>query len=351
MSSRCARAQCPLHRSRRSRTSSTRVRTRRRRRRETHRCPTSTRSRRPKGSTTPRHEHDACGVAFVATLTGEASHDIVAKALTALRNLDHRGAAGAEPNSGDGAGILMQVPDAFLREVTAEVGFELPPPARVRRRHGVPARRRRARWPRPVARIEEIAAEEGLAVLGWREVPTDPSILGATALGVMPTFRQLFVAGGGPAGHRHGAGADGLLPAQARRARDRRLLPLAVVAHPGLQGHAHHRAARPVLPRPGRRARRLGAGRGALALLDQHLPELAALAPVPLHRPQRRDQHRDGQPQLDAGPRGAARLRPDPRRPRAALPDLHRPAPPTRRPSTRCSSCCTWAGARCRTRC
>ena len=70
----------------------------------------------PQGLYDPRHEHDACGVAFVATLTGVASHDIVAKALTALRNLDHRGAAGAEPNSGDGAGILMQVPDAFLRD-------------------------------------------------------------------------------------------------------------------------------------------------------------------------------------------------------------------------------------------
>src|ERR1700712_5094852 len=71
----------------------------------------------------PRFEHDACGVAFVATLTGVASHDIVVKALTALRNLDHRGAAGAEVNSGDGAGILLQVPDAFLRAV---VDFELP---------------------------------------------------------------------------------------------------------------------------------------------------------------------------------------------------------------------------------
>ena len=116
----------------------------------------------------PRHEHDACGVAFVATLTGEASHDIVAKALTALRNLDHRGAAGAEPNSGDGAGILMQVPDAFLRAV---VDFDLPGHGLVRRRHRVPARRRRERSPRRAAAIEELAAEEGLAVLGWRDVP------------------------------------------------------------------------------------------------------------------------------------------------------------------------------------
>ncbi len=150
----------------------------------------------PQGLYDPRHEHDACGVAFVATLTGVASHDIVAKALTALRNLDHRGAAGAEPNSGDGAGILMQVPDAFLREVTHEAGFELPPQssyavgiAFLPGEDDAVAKTRR--------RIEEIAAEEGLAVLGWRDVPIDPSILGSTALGVMPTFSQLFVAGAG----------------------------------------------------------------------------------------------------------------------------------------------------------
>src|SRR4029077_11208916 len=78
----------------------------------------------PQGLYDGLHEHDACGVAFVATLSGIASHDIVAKALTALRNLEHRGASGAEPDSGDGAGILMQVPDAFFRDVCP---FELPP--------------------------------------------------------------------------------------------------------------------------------------------------------------------------------------------------------------------------------
>jgi glutamate synthase (NADPH/NADH) large chain len=147
----------------------------------------------PQGLYDPRHEHDACGVAFVATLTGVASHDIVAKALTALRNLDHRGAAGAEPNSGDGAGILMQVPDAFLRDV---VDFDLPPQsayavgvAFLPGDDGEVAKTRR--------RIEEIAAEEGLAVLGWRDVPVNPDILGTTALGVMPAFSQLFVAGSG----------------------------------------------------------------------------------------------------------------------------------------------------------
>jgi glutamate synthase (NADPH/NADH) large chain len=147
----------------------------------------------PQGLYDPRHEHDACGVAFVATLTGEPSHDIVAKALTALRNLDHRGAAGAEPNSGDGAGILMQVPDAFLRAV---VDFELPPVGSYAVGTAfLPADAERATKAR--ARIEELATEEGLAVLGWRDVPTSPDVLGATARSVMPTFSQLFVAGAG----------------------------------------------------------------------------------------------------------------------------------------------------------
>ncbi|SDC96947.1 glutamate synthase large subunit [Nocardioides lianchengensis] len=147
----------------------------------------------PQGLYDPRHERDACGVAFVATLTGVASHDIVAKALTALRNLEHRGAAGAEPNSGDGAGILMQVPDAFLRAVA---GFDLPAAgAYAVGTAFLPGNADEVASTR--ARIEEIATEEGLAVLGWRDVPVNPDILGKTALGVMPTFVQLFVAGAG----------------------------------------------------------------------------------------------------------------------------------------------------------
>ncbi|WP_246000072.1 glutamate synthase large subunit [Nocardioides pocheonensis] len=150
----------------------------------------------PQGLYDGDHEHDACGVAFVATLTGVPSHEIVSQALTALRNLEHRGAAGAEPNSGDGAGILMQVPDRFFREVTAELGFELPP------QHAyavgtafIPGDAGQVEKTRH--RIEEIAAEEGLSVLGWREVPTDPSSLGKTALATMPSFLQLFVAAKG----------------------------------------------------------------------------------------------------------------------------------------------------------
>src|SRR6185437_11179385 len=85
----------------------------------------------PTGLYDGAHEHDACGVAFVATMRGEPGHDIVELAMTALRNLDHRGAVGAEVDTGDGAGILTQVPDAFLREVVREsIGVELPPAGR-----------------------------------------------------------------------------------------------------------------------------------------------------------------------------------------------------------------------------
>ena len=139
----------------------------------------------------PRNEHDACGVAFVATLTGEASHDIVAKGLTALRNLDHRGAVGSEPDSGDGAGILMQIPDAFLRGV---VDFELPiVGAYAAGIAFLPTDEAEADKARQ--RAEEIADEEQLRVIGWRDVPVTPDILGATARGCMPVFSQLFLEG------------------------------------------------------------------------------------------------------------------------------------------------------------
>ncbi|MDT0544376.1 glutamate synthase large subunit [Streptomyces lonegramiae] len=143
----------------------------------------------------PRDEHDACGVGFVATLTGEASHELVEQALTVLRNLEHRGATGADPRSGDGAGILVQVPDAFLR--TSVSGFELPEAGSYA--VGI------AFLPDGEAdaaadHIERMAAEEGLTVLGWREVPVAPDLLGEAARSVMPAFAQLFVADGASSG-------------------------------------------------------------------------------------------------------------------------------------------------------
>ena len=137
----------------------------------------------------PAFEHDACGVAFVATLTGQASHEIVAMGLTALLNLDHRGASGAEADSGDGAGILLQVPDRFLRTV---IDADLPPAGEYAVGMAfLPDDDDVARATQ--ARIEQIAAEEGLDVVAWRDVPTDPSSLGQTARSVMPRFAQLVV--------------------------------------------------------------------------------------------------------------------------------------------------------------
>ncbi|HEY0583180.1 MAG TPA: glutamate synthase large subunit [Chloroflexota bacterium] len=137
----------------------------------------------------PRFEHDACGVSFVVDIKGRASHDIVATALGALCNLEHRGAQGAEPNTGDGAGILMQVPDTFLRAV---VDFELP----ARGGYGVGLcflSRDPLEAAASVERIEAIVAEEGLRLIGWRDVPTDDRAIGATARAVMPSFRQVFI--------------------------------------------------------------------------------------------------------------------------------------------------------------
>ena len=136
-------------------------------------------------------ERDACGVAMVATLTGQARHDIVALGLTALRNMEHRGASGAEPDSGDGAGILIRIPDEFFRQV---VPFALPAsgsygagiaflPADDQQRKTV------------ITQLNELAGSEGLTLLGWRELPINPQSLGATAKSVMPNFQQLFVAG------------------------------------------------------------------------------------------------------------------------------------------------------------
>ncbi|WP_328925177.1 glutamate synthase large subunit [Streptomyces sp. NBC_00190] len=140
----------------------------------------------------PRNEKDACGVGFVANLTGEATHTLVEQALTVLRNLEHRGATGSEPDSGDGAGILSQVPDAFLREVA---GFDLPEVGAYA--VGIaflPADA--AAQAVAVEQIEAIATEENLTVLGWREVPVSPDLLGNGARATMPAFSQLFVSNG-----------------------------------------------------------------------------------------------------------------------------------------------------------
>jgi glutamate synthase (NADPH) large chain len=133
----------------------------------------------------PSHEHDACGVAMIATLNKIATHEIVAQALTALRNLEHRGAAGAEPDSGDGAGILIRIPDAFYRAVTA---FDLP--AEGSYATGIAFIQEGFD---PTSFIQRLAKAENLIVIGWRDLPTNPISVGSTAKSVMPIFKQLFV--------------------------------------------------------------------------------------------------------------------------------------------------------------
>ncbi|MBD2012562.1 glutamate synthase large subunit [Microcoleus sp. FACHB-53] len=140
----------------------------------------------------PQFEHDACGVGFIVHMKGKKSHEIVEQALTILLNLDHRGACGCETNTGDGAGILMQVPHKFLKKVAAAQSITLPEAGE----YGVgmiycspdPAEREQSR------RIfEKIVADEGQQVLGWRDVPTDNSSLGNTAKSSEPFMEQVFI--------------------------------------------------------------------------------------------------------------------------------------------------------------
>jgi glutamate synthase domain-containing protein 2/glutamate synthase domain-containing protein 1/glutamate synthase domain-containing protein 3 len=140
----------------------------------------------------PRFEHDACGIGFVVNIKGEKSHEIVQQALTVLQNLDHRGACGCEDNTGDGAGILLQVPHAFLQHACEGIGLQLPRPGQ----YGVGmiflprAREQRHQCER---RFEDIVRREGQEVLGWRSVPTDNMYLGETAKSREPFIRQVFI--------------------------------------------------------------------------------------------------------------------------------------------------------------
>jgi len=137
----------------------------------------------------PRYEHDACGVAFVVDMHGRSSHDMVQRGLTCLYQLDHRGATGAEANVGDGAGMLIQLPDSFFRQVT---DFELPEAGS----YAAGMAFLPSEDPDGAAQaIEELTEQEGLRVLGWREVPTVSSSLGSFATDAMPVFRTLFIAG------------------------------------------------------------------------------------------------------------------------------------------------------------
>ncbi len=141
----------------------------------------------------PRNEHDSCGVGFVANIKGRKSHDIIERGLQILVNLDHRGAVGADPLVGDGAGCLIQMPDALLRDWANSQGLILPAPGRYAVAMCFLPRDSEAR-DFAIGHIEHFIRAEGQSLVGWRDVPTDTTGLGARVIETMPTIRQAIVA-------------------------------------------------------------------------------------------------------------------------------------------------------------
>src|SRR5246500_2510337 len=139
----------------------------------------------------PSLEKDSCGVGFIANIKGKKSHQIVSDALSILCNLEHRGAVGADPRFGDGAGILVQIPHAFFKRKAAEIGFQLPEPGEYA--IGALFMPRDDAWRNVIKSIiaEQIKAE-GMMLLGWRDVPTDNSSLGLTGNPPEPYHMQVF---------------------------------------------------------------------------------------------------------------------------------------------------------------
>ncbi len=149
----------------------------------------------PQGFYDPRNEHDACGVGFVAHIKGEKSHAIVTQALEILANIDHRGAVGADPLMGDGAGILMQIPDALYRKWADGQGIALPRPGDYAVAMCFLPRDEQSRE-HAIKTFEKVIAKEGQSLIGWRDVPTTLDGLGKAVIESMPAIRQCFVGRG-----------------------------------------------------------------------------------------------------------------------------------------------------------
>jgi len=140
----------------------------------------------------PSLEKDSCGVGFIANIKGKKSHQIVDDAINILCNLEHRGAVGADPRAGDGAGILVQIPHAFFKRKAAEIGFKLPKPGDYA--IGAVFMPKETAWRKVIQSIiAEQIREEGLMLLGWRDVPTDNSSLGETVKPTEPACMQVFI--------------------------------------------------------------------------------------------------------------------------------------------------------------
>ena len=229
-----------------------------------------------------------------------------------LERLAHRGASGAEVETGDGAGILVQMPHRFLAAATSAAGFELPEAGGLRGGDDLPARRRGRRRSRLGTTVEQLAGEEGLGVLGWRVVPTEPAGLGKTAPGAMPRIEQVFLAPtGGAAGDLMALERQAfVLRKRAEHAVDGLYFPslsARTLVYKGMLTSEQLRQFFSDLRDP---LVRVGRWRWCTPRFSTNtFPQLAAGPPVPVPGPQRGDQHAGRQPELDAGPRGAARDR------------------------------------------
>ena len=280
----------------------------------------------------PALEKDSCGVGFIADIKGRSSHKLIEDALAILCNLEHRGAVGADPRAGDGAGILVQIPHKFFAKEAERLGFALPKP----REYAIGAlfMPRDPDWRQVIRDIyAQMIKREGMTLLGWREVPTRQFDVGRIGeadrarapAGVHRARQEDQDRGRVRAAALHPAQVDFECDLYAQGAQTFRLLPgVHLLPHHRLQGHVPGRPARHLLSRSARQGFRERARARAPAVLHQYLPGLVARASLPDDRAQRRDQHAARQRQLDGGAPGVGVLRPVRRRYQQAVADLLR---------------------------
>jgi glutamate synthase (NADPH) large chain len=236
----------------------------------------------PHGLYEPALQKDSCGVGFIADIKGHKTHQTVEDGLRILCNLEHRGAVGADPRMGDGAGILVQIPHKFFAKKATELGFTLPKPGEYA--IGQLFMPQDNNWRQIIRDIwAEQAEQEGFSLIGWREVPTDNSTLGESVKPTEPKHLQVFI----------GRGKKKYSEAEF----ERRLYILRKVISDAIYKRRERRTAgyypvsvscRTVIYKGMFLADQLGFRErdrtGAPAFLDQHLPGVVAGAPVPLHR-------------------------------------------------------------------
>ena len=255
----------------------------------------------------PRHEHDACGMGFVVNLGGERSHEIVHKGIEILINLTHRGACGCDPETGDGAGILIQIPHEFFARECAKSGSRCRS-RHVRRRHDVSAGGTAAAA--AVRRDRrKMRSEEGLTVLGWRDTPLNGDAIGRQARATQPYIEQVFLRaspGGIIAGRVRAQTLRGPAARRGRSGRERDSTSSEFFYVPSLSSRTIVYKGLLLAPQIAEFYKELSdpdtqqrAVPGAPAFFDQYVSHLATGASLSIPVPQRRDQYRARQRQLD----------------------------------------------------